>query len=198
MATVIGLTGSIASGKSTVSAYLHQQGYCVIDADQVVHELQAKGGRLYEALVQHFGPEIVREDGELDRPKLSELIFSNPDIKQQSAHLQDQVIREELAERLKQAQTEQDVVFMDIPLLYELGYESWCDEVWLVYVDRETQLSRLMLRNGYSQEEAQKRLDAQLSLEEKKARADVVLENNRTLDCLYEQVDLALKTMGEK
>ena len=94
MAKIIGITGGIASGKSTVTNYLRQKGYQVIDADQVVHELQAKGGKLYQALVRWLGSAILNEAGELDRPKLSQLIFSSQENLAKSSHIQNAIIRQ--------------------------------------------------------------------------------------------------------
>lgn len=167
MAKIIGITGGIASGKSTVTNYLRQKGYQVIDADQVVHELQAKGGKLYQALVSWLGSAILNEAGELDRPKLSQLIFSSQENLAKSSRLQNDIIRQELANRRDQLAKIEETFFMDIPLLFEQDYADWFDEVWLVDVSKGTQLERLMARNNLSQEEAQQRIAAQLSLADK-------------------------------
>ncbi len=181
MVKIIGLTGGIASGKSTVVAELRRLGYQVIDADQVVHELQAKGGKLYEALVGWLGTEILDADGNLDRSLLSQLIFSSPKNLKKSSQLQDQIIRQELAERRDKMAEQLPVFFMDIPLLIEADYVDWFDQIWLVAVDPEVQKERLMRRNGYSAEEADKRLASQMPLSEKKAMADVIIDNNGSL-----------------
>lgn len=181
MVKIIGLTGGIASGKSTVVAELHRLGYQVIDADQVVHELQAKGGKLYEALVGWLGTEILDADGNLDRSLLSQLIFSSPENLKKSSQLQDQIIRQELAERRDKMAEQLPFFFMDIPLLIEADYVDWFDQIWLVTVDPEVQKERLMRRNGYSAEEADKRLASQMPLSEKKAMADVIIDNNGSL-----------------
>ena len=181
MVKIIGLTGGIASGKSTVVAELRRLGYQVIDADQVVHELQAKGGKLYEALVGWLGTEILDADSNLDRSLLSQLIFSSPKNLKKSSQLQDQIIRQELAERRDKMAEQLPVFFMDIPLLIEADYVDWFDQIWLVAVDPEVQKERLMKRNGYSAEEADKRLASQMPLSEKKAMADVIIDNNGSL-----------------
>ncbi|MDQ0221848.1 dephospho-CoA kinase [Streptococcus moroccensis] len=193
MSQIIGLTGGIASGKSAVTAYLREQGYVVIDADEVVHELQAKGGRLYQVLVDWLGQDILKADGELNRPVLAEIIFANPDNRAKSAELQNGIIREELAKRRDEVAQTERLFFMDIPLLYELQFDGWFDAVWLVYVDRKTQLERLMARNGYTALEAQQRLASQLSLDEKKEMADLVIDNNGYLEETYAQLEAALK-----
>lgn len=198
MARIIGITGSIASGKSTVTEFLRQQGYKVIDADQVVHELQEPGGRLYQALLSTFGSSILQEDGRLDRPKLGAMIFGDPELLAKSSQIQNQIIREELAGRRDLLAEKEDIFFMDLPLLFELGYETWFDQVWLVDVTEETQLCRLMARNALSQEEAEKRIAAQLSLQEKRNRADVLIDNNGPLELTQEQLREALQKLERR
>lgn len=198
MARIIGITGGIASGKSTVTEFLRQQGYQVIDADQVVHELQEPGKRLYQALLSTFGPAILQEDGRLDRPKLGAMIFGNPDLLAQSSQLQNEIIREELARRRDLLAETEDIFFMDLPLLFELEYDNWFDQIWLVDVTEETQLSRLMARNTLSQEEAEKRIAAQLSLREKRKRANVLIENNGSLEETRQQIRVALQKLERR
>ena len=198
MARIIGITGGIASGKSTVTEFLRQQGYQVIDADQVVHELQEPGERLYQALLSAFGPAILQEDGRLNRPKLGAMIFGNPELLAQSSQIQNQIIREELAGRRDLLAETEDIFFMDLPLLFELQYEEWFDQIWLVDVTVETQLSRLMTRNALSQEEAEKRIATQLSLQEKRNRADVLIDNNGPLELTQEQLREALQKLERR
>ena len=198
MPRMIGITGGIASGKSTVTEFLRQQGYQVIDADQLVHELQDPGGRLYQALLSTFGSTILQEDGRLDRPKLGAMIFGNPELLAQSSQLQNEIIREELARRRDLLAETEDIFFMDLPLLFELGYDNWFDQIWLVDVTEETQLSRLMARNDLSQEEAEKRIAAQLSLQEKRKRANVLIENNGSLEGTRQQIRDALQKLERR
>jgi len=198
MGKIIGITGGIASGKSTVTNFLRKQGLQVVDADAVVHQLQKPGGRLFQAIVQHFGQEIILENGELNRPLLASLIFSNPEEREWSKQIQGEIIREELAGRRDLLAEKEDIFFMDLPLLFELGYESWFDQIWLVDVTEETQLSRLMTRNALSQEEAEKRIAAQLSLQEKRNRADVLIDNNGPLELTQEQLREALQKLERR
>ena len=198
MVRIIGLTGGIASGKSTVTSYLKEKGYTVIDADRVVHDLQAQGGELYQALVEHFGTEILLDTGDLDRPALAERIFSSQKEITWSNQVQGEMIRKALArERDRLAETE-DLFFMDIPLLIEQGYLDWFDQVWLVYVTEDTQLERLMERNALTEDQVRDRLAAQMSLEEKKALVDLVLDNNSKRDHLYQQIDRALEQIERR
>lgn len=198
--TIIGITGGIASGKSTLVKQVRHAGYPVIDADQVVHDLQAKGGRLYEALVKNFGPDILAEDGNLDRPKLSAMIFSSPENRVLSAKIQNQIIHQELKKAKDSLAATETIFFMDIPLLIELGYQEWFDAIWLVFVPKDIQVSRLMARNNYSEEEALVRLASQMPLEDKKVFADRIFDNSGDLPALYQQIDQALNELegGEK
>ena len=198
MGKIIGLTGGIASGKSTVTSYLREKGYAVIDADRVVHDLQAQGGELYQALVEHFGTEILLDTGDLNRPALAQRIFSSQKEIAWSNQVQGEMIRKALArERDRLAETE-DLFFMDIPLLIEQGYLDWFDQVWLVYVTEETQLERLMERNALTEDQVRDRLAAQMSLEEKKALVDLVIDNNSKRDHLYQQIDRVLEQIERR
>ena len=195
MAKVIGITGGIASGKSTVTAFLREQGYPVIDADAVVHELQAKGGKLYQVLVDWLGDNILQVDGQLNRQLLSTLIFGNPDNLAKSAELQNPIIRQELARLRHHALTEYPLIFMDIPLLFEQEYASWCDQVWLVYVDKQTQVKRLMARNHLSQEDAELRISRQMPLNHKRLLADKIIDNSGAPAETLRQVSQYIKTL---
>jgi len=188
MGKIIGITGGIASGKSTVTNFLREQGFQVVDADAVVHQLQKPGGRLYQLLVQHFGQEIILENGEFNRPLLASLIFSNPEEREWSKQTQGEIIREELAALRDQLAQTEAIFFMDIPLLFEQGYSAWFDETWLVYVDRDVQVERFMKRDYLSKEVAESRLAAQWSLEEKTKLASHILDNNGSRDQLVSQV----------
>ena len=192
---IIGLTGGIASGKSTVDEMIKEAGYKVIDADQLVHDMQAKGGRLYRALLDWLGEEILLPNGELNRPKLGQLIFSNEEMRQRSAEIQGTIIREELATQRDRLAKKEDVFFMDIPLLIENGYQEWFDQIWLVAVSPEVQHQRLMKRNHLSSEEASMRIASQMSLEEKKPYASLVLDNNGSFDDLKEKVKSAINDL---
>ena len=188
MEKIIGITGGIASGKSTVTNFLRQQGFEVVDADALVHQLQKPGGRLYQILVEYFGEKILLENGELNRPLLASLIFSNPEEQRWSKETQGQIIREELGSLRDKFSETEELFFMDIPLLFEQDYASWFDETWLVYVSRDTQLDRLMNRDQLSKESAETRLASQWPLEEKKKFATYILDNNGSREPLLSQV----------
>ena len=193
MGKIIGITGGIASGKSTVTNFLRQRGFQVVDADALVHQLQKPGGRLYQVLVNHFGQDIVSKNGALNRPLLANLIFSNSKEREWSKRTQGEIIREELASLRDNLVQQESIFFMDIPLLFEQDYSSWFDETWLVYVDRDVQLKRLMKRDQLSKELAEARLSAQWPLEEKKGLASQVIDNNGSQDQLLAQVNSLLE-----
>ena len=196
MGKIIGITGGIASGKSTVTNFLRKQGFQVVDADAVVHQLQKPGGRLFEALDQHFGQEIILENGELNRPLLASLIFSNPEEREWSKQIQGEIIREELATLRDQLAQTEEIFFMDIPLLFEQDYSAWFDETWLVYVDRGIQIERLMKRDSLTIEAAEVRLASQWPLDKKKKLATHIIDNSGSLDQLLSQI-ISLLERGE-
>ncbi|MCP9076173.1 dephospho-CoA kinase [Streptococcus sp. CF4-2] len=195
MGKIIGITGGIASGKSTVTEFLRQKGFQVVDADAVVHQLQKPGGRLYQVLVEHFGEKVLLENGELNRPLLASLIFSNPEEQEWSKRTQGEIIREELAALRNQFAQTEALFFMDIPLLFEQNYASWFDETWLVYVNRDVQLERLMKRDQLSKEAAESRLNSQWPLERKISLASHSLDNNGNQEQLIAQVVQLLEEM---
>ncbi len=195
MGKIIGITGGIASGKSTVTEFLRQKGFQVVDADAVVHQLQKPGGQLYQVLVEHFGEKILLENGELNRPLLASLIFSNPEEQEWSKRTQGEIIREELAALRNQFAQTEALFFMDIPLLFEQNYASWFDETWLVYVNRDVQLERLMKRDQISKEAAESRLNSQWPLERKISLASHSLDNNGNQEQLIVQVVQLLDEM---
>ena len=195
MGKIIGITGGIASGKSTVTEFLRQKGFQVVDADAVVHQLQKPGGRLYQVLVEHFGEKVLLENGELNRPLLASLIFSNSEEQEWSKRTQGEIIREELAALRNQFALTEALFFMDIPLLFEQDYASWFDETWLVYVNRDVQLERLMKRDQISKEAAETRLNSQWPLERKISLASHSLDNNGNQEQLIAQVVQLLEEM---
>ena len=195
MGRIIGITGGIASGKSTVTEFLRQKGFQVVDADAHVHQLQKPGGRLFQILVEHFGEKILLENGELNRPLLASLIFSNPEEQEWSKRTQGEIIREELAALRNQLAQTEALFFMDIPLLFEQDYASWFDETWLVYVNRDVQLERLMRRDQISKEAAESRLNSQWPLERKISLASHSLDNNGNQEQLIAQVVQLLDEM---
>jgi dephospho-CoA kinase len=185
MKKVIGLTGGIATGKSTVTTFLRSHGFEVIDADAVVRELQQIGGALYQMIRETFGDAYFGANGELDRAKFGALVFSDLAVRQKLAALQDPIIRTELLKRRDASSAE--LVFMDIPLLFEQNYTGF-DEVWLVYAPRDVQINRLMKRNGLSESDAILRVNAQMPIEEKLTLATRMIKNCGTIEELENQL----------
>ncbi|AMX82648.1 dephospho-CoA kinase [Geobacillus subterraneus] len=183
MALTIGLTGGIASGKSTVSAMMRELGLPVIDADEAARAVVEPGEEAYRQIVAVFGPDVLQENGEIDRAKLGAIVFNNEqERKKLNAIVHPAVRRKMLAEKEKLVRSGAKTVVLDIPLLFESGLTDWVDRVLVVYVDDDVQLRRLMVRNGFTEEEALARIRAQWPLEEKVKRADAVIDNNGTME----------------
>ncbi|UOE61176.1 dephospho-CoA kinase [Priestia filamentosa] len=178
MAITVGLTGGIASGKSTVSAILREHNIPVIDADIIAREVVEPGKEAYNQIVKRFGRDILEEDGTLNRSALGEIVFNDEQKRQQlNAIVHPAVRKEMLSKRDHYLQHERNVI-LDIPLLFESNLTHIVDKVLLVYVDEEVQLKRLIERNGFSEREALARIKAQDPLKDKVAKSDEVINNN--------------------
>lgn len=186
---IIGLTGGIASGKSTVSRLLAEHGYAVIDADRIAWQLAEPDNSLWQAYYERYGEKVLNDDRTLNRQAVASVVFQNPAEKQWMDSAAHPMIKAEIQRNLARLiAAGRDVVFLDVPLLYEAGWEYMADTVWVVYADEANQLRRLCQRNGFSEDEAQRRIGAQLPMSEKKRRADVVIDNNGSLEDLSRQV----------
>lgn len=176
---LIGLTGGIASGKSTVSKTLKELGAYIIDGDETAHSVIEPHKPAWRDMLDTFGRDILNPDDTIDRDKMGAIVFGNPD---QLARL-NQITHPRIMESFKEdyrrikAANPNAILVLEIPLLYETFMDRMCDEVWVVWVDYETQLKRLMDRNHYSLEEAKSRIESQIPLDEKAHRADVVINN---------------------
>lgn len=186
----IGLTGSIATGKSTVTNMLKELGAFVIDCDKTARDVVAPGTWGIAKIEAAFGKDAIGADGSMDRVYIGDLVFRNPEMKKRLENILFPLIFEALDEELLRLEREgaTPVVFLDMPLLYEVKYDSYVDEVWLVYVPFEVQLSRLMKRNGYTKEEALLRIHSQISVDKKKSLAQQVIDNSGTLEDTKKQV----------
>lgn len=186
----IGLTGSIATGKSTVTNMLKELGAFVIDCDKTARDVVAPGTRGLAKIEAAFSKDAVAADGSMDRVYIGDLVFRNPGMKKRLENILFPLIFEALDEELLRLEREgaTPVVFLDMPLLYEVKYDSYVDEVWLVYVPFEVQLSRLMKRNDYTKEEALLRIHSQIPVDKKKSLAQQVIDNSGTLEDTKEQV----------
>lgn len=179
----IGLTGSIACGKSNVSATLAELGAYVIDGDLLSREVTAPGGMALPALRKTFGDGIFHPGGTLDRRALGSIVFGNEEALTRLNGIIHPMVIGLTKQRIEAARLAgAELCVLDMPLLYETGMESLCDRVWCVWLPRETQLQRLMDRDGFTRKEAEARLRSQLSADEKAARADVVIDTSGSIE----------------
>lgn len=180
---IIGLTGSIASGKSTVSKMLEELGFPIIDADLVARQVVEPGTETLKKIEALFGPEVIRQDGTMDREKVGALIFSDPAIRKQLNDIIHPAIREEmLRQRSAYLAEGHKKIIMDIPLLFESKLQHFVDKILVVSVTEENQLARLMERNGLSEKDARARIGSQLPMSVKEEGADAVIYNNGTIE----------------
>jgi dephospho-CoA kinase len=187
---VVGLTGGIGAGKSTVSARLAAKGAVVVDADAVVKELQARGTPVFDAIVERFGPEVVGPDGELDRPALAAVVFGDPEALADLNALVHPAVGAEILRRVAEHQGSDRVVVLDVPLLVESGrYQA----AGVIVVDApvEVAIERLVRDRGMTEEEARARMARQVSREDRLAKADFVIDNAGPPEALDEAVDRA-------
>lgn len=186
----IGLTGGIASGKSSVSEFLVSLGAILIDADQIAREVMLPGHPVLAAVAKQFGQGVLLEDGTLNRKKLGEFVFNHPEQLQALNEITHPAIRQEMRERrLKyEEQYPERLIVSDIPLLYESGLEDGYEQIMLVYVPRAVQLERLMKRDGMDKEQAIRRLEAQMDIEEKKQKADIIIDNSGDFEETKKQI----------
>lgn len=190
---IIGLTGSIASGKSTVSAMLKEQGYPIVDADEIARLVVEPGTRTIQEIREVFGEEVLQKDGSLNRAKLGERIFGDEEERNKLNLIMHPAIRTEML-RQKEAYLAQgaNTVVMDIPLLFESKLQSLVDKIIVVSVSAKTQQSRLIARNQFTKEEAESRMNSQLPMELKEKNADFVIDNNGALEETKKQLEFIL------
>jgi dephospho-CoA kinase len=199
----IGLTGGIASGKSAVATMLAEAGAKVVDTDLVAHQLMEPGQPVYAQVLAHFGETILAPDGQIDRRVLGGIIFADATQRDQL----NQIVHPGVKDALRQLETElraqetelaqsgakkNFLLVLVIPLLYEVNMAHFVDKTIVVYCPEAVQKERLMARNGFSESEAQARIDAQLSIEIKAEKADEVIDNSRDLESTREQLNWIL------
>ncbi len=186
---VIGLTGGIASGKSTVSKVLAELGACIIDADKIAREIVEPGAPAWFDIVAYFGEKILNEDETLNRKKLGALVFKNKQDRDQLEKMTHPHIKREIRSKIEFAREAGTfVTVLDIPLLFEVGWFFLVDEIWVVYVSPDTQVKRLMLRDQLNLDEAMKRIQSQMSLEAKAQKADCIIDNDGDFSAVKEQI----------
>ncbi len=188
---IIGLTGGISTGKTTVSNYLANQQLPILDADIYARVAVALGSPVLKAIAHRYGSDILLSDGSLNRQKLGQIIFNNDDER----HWLEQQIHPDVRKRFITAINElsTQTVVLVIPLLFEAGMSDLVTEIWVVYCSPQQQLQRLMQRDQLTLEQAQARINSQMPIQEKCDRADVILDNSSSLEVLLKQIDVALK-----
>lgn len=195
---VIGLTGGIATGKSTVSSILKEKDLVVIDADEIARRIMRPGKEAYKDIVDYYGREILRKNGTIDRKKLGNIVFNNSDLLEKLNEItHPRIFREIYKDLKKYIKSGEKLIFIDIPLLFEeydkiLEYKIDFDEIWLVYLDRKTQISRLMKRDNISREDAINKIDLQLDIEYKLEKSDRIIYNNKDINYLKENIEKLL------
>lgn len=186
----VGLTGGIASGKSTVVNWLKRKGVPVVDADLVARDVVEPGSVGLAAIIKYFGKSILQEDGRLDRSRLGSIVFQDEEARRALNEMLHKPIKDRF-QALTDAYEQEGyrAVLYDIPLMIERNWYQEMDELWVVYVDLATQKQRLILRNGYSEAEAVDRISSQMPLKDKRAYADVLIDNNSSEEALYKQLE---------
>lgn len=188
---LIGLTGSIATGKSTIAKMFKDMGFYVIDADEIAHSVYKKGERAYFEIIKTFGESILGENGEINRKKLGKLVLNDKEklsLLEKIVHPAVEQKRLGILEMIKKENPHAFVIY-DVPLLFEKNLKSMFDCVILVYVPQEVQIKRLMERDHISKNEALKKLSLQLPIDEKRKLADIVIDNSKTLAETRKQVE---------
>jgi dephospho-CoA kinase len=195
----VGLTGGIASGKSTVTDMLRNLGATVIDTDAIAKEMTAPGQPACQEIAAKFGPQVIKNDGSLDRVRLARIIFRDANEKEWLESLLHPLIRQRVKELTElAAATGQKIIVYDVPLLFETGWQEWVDEVWTAYVPATMQAERLAVRDGLAKEDIDARLSAQWPIERKAAQADRIINNEGTRETTQRQVETAWKQVLEK
>lgn len=195
----VGLTGGIASGKSTVSEQLGQLGAVVIDTDKIAREVVQPGSEALKKITGRFGGELLNDDGSLRRGPLAKIVFDSPQEKNWLEHLLHPLIKQRAEELARNAvDSGASVVVFDVPLLFESGWEKSVDKVWTVFVSPDIQRTRLKNRDGLSEEEISARLSSQWPIEEKARKSDVVINNEGSPAETRQQVEAAWKGLQER
>lgn len=191
---IIGLTGSIATGKSTVTGYLLEKGYPVIDSDKLARTVVTLGHPVLEQIKKCFGDGVIMADGHLDRKALGSIIFKDAQARQKLNAITHPAINKEMTDQIAMYQKKgHKLIFCDVPLLYESHMESSFDAIWVVYVPEAVQKNRLITREGISQTEADEKIASQLSIEKKKEMADQVIMNDGSKEETYKNIEKLLK-----
>ena len=191
---IYGLTGGIGSGKTTVAAILRDKGFTVLDADEIGREVTAKGEPLLRLLVNEFGIDIIREDGTLDRKLVADKAFGDKRKLNRLNELVQTAILVRAVEKFHKLSLSDynKVMFFDVPLLFEAGWDRYMQQIWLVTAPEDVRIQRVEIRDGLTEEEIRERIRNQMSEEEKMERADVIIQNDEGMAKLMAQVEKAI------
>ncbi|MEI5988878.1 dephospho-CoA kinase [Enterococcus crotali] len=181
MGLILGVTGGIATGKSTVVSIFRSLNFPIVDADVIAREIVEVGEPALEKIVAVFGSEVIKTDGSLDRKKLGKIIFSDDEKRKKLNKILSPFLKKAILTQIADKKNQAPMVIVDIPLLFEGGYDKYVDKVAVVYVPETTQLARLMKRDHLTQGEAQQRINSQMSIEKKKQKADIVFDNQKSI-----------------
>lgn len=192
---VIGLTGGIGSGKSTVSNYLKNKGYYVIDADTMAHNVTKKGSRTLEEIVSVFGKEVLCNDGELDRKALGKIVFNDKEKLCILERLTTDIVVKRIEEEVNHLRrgNEYDIIFVDAPLLFECNIDKLVDQIWLVDADIEKRIERVSVRDCIPHEDIIARMNNQMSSKDKALLSHKILDNSNGKEDLYLQIEALIK-----
>ena len=196
---VIGLTGGIGAGKSTVSTFLRDNDYYILDADQISHAITAKGSPVLKQIAETFGPEMILEDGNLDRRKMATVVFSDKEKKLQLEDLTTKRVVNIIGQKVEELRGEgnYDIIFIDAPLLFEAGVDTMTDLVWMVTADDETRIARVMERDHTTREAVLHRMANQMPNEEKIRKSQEIIDNSHGKEELYRQIEGLLTKYDE-
>ncbi len=196
---ILGLTGGIASGKSEAAKHLSSLGAMCIDADAISRAMTAPGGPLLPAIREAFGDEVFDEEGNLNRRALADVVFADPMQRRLLDSVTHPAIQKAMMDDVERAEEEgKPLVVLNVPLLFETGMDALCDETWLISLDRDKQIERLMERDGLTREQAIARIDSQMTLEDKESRATEIIDNRKSLDKLKNELSSLYAALEKK
>lgn len=197
MTYFLGLTGGIASGKSTADDFFKKKNIPIIDSDLIAHQIMKVGQAGYQAVVDYFGSKILNDNQAINRHKLGEIVFNDKAKLKKLNSLTHPLVHQEIKRQMEQYRLNQEkLVVIDVPLLFESGFESLCDGVLVISISPELQLKRLMKRNNFTEKEALVRINNQMPLSEKEKRATYVVANTGTINDLEKRLSDLLQKIG--
>lgn len=198
MTKIIGLTGGIATGKSTADKFFERKGIPIIDTDQIAHHIYDPGKIAWKEIKDEFGEQVVNFDQTINRQVLGKIVFSDPDKMQKLNHITHPQVLIEVKNKITEFEkVDTPIVVLDVPLLYESGYENLCDQVIVITLPEKLQIKRLIKRNNLNYEDALKRINSQMPLAQKAKLADYVVDNSGSVNDLDEQLSEVLKKIKE-